>query len=125
MRQGLCGVSPLKRRWADVARASRAEFTPRLMPPVTLGHLHVSLAAIGHADDDRVRTPDECCAEPLGGRVVEQALPPAASYVLGDDHERDRSLLVLWPALVDDVEVGQQRADERTEGRLGDDERHA
>ena len=69
--------------------------------------------------------PTEGRLEALGGLVVEQPVPPVAGDVLGQDDDRDRRLLVRRPGLVEDVEVGDERRDERPVRRLDDDQRHA
>ena len=48
-----------------------------------------------------------------------------AGDVFGDDHERDRRLLVRRPGRIEDVEVGEQRSDEGPVRRLDDDQRDA
>ena len=60
----------------------------------------------------------------LRGLVVEQPVPPVAGDVLGQDDDRDRRLLVRRPGLVEDVEVGDDRRDDRPVRRLDDDQRH-
>ena len=83
------------------------------------------LASVRDVDDDGVGPAEEGRPEPLRRLVVEDPLPPVAGDVLGDDDERDRRLLVRRPGSVEDVEVGEQRPDERPVRRLDDDERDA
>ena len=83
------------------------------------------LAPVRHVDDDRVRPAEQHGPQPLGGLVVQDPLPPVAGHVLGDDHERDRLVLVRRPGGVEDVEVGEQRPDQRPVRRLDDHQRHA
>ena len=84
-----------------------------------------SLATIGHVRDDRVLAAHERGLEPLGRLVVEQPVPPVAGDVLGQDDDRDRGLLVRRPGVVEHVEVGDDRVDERAVRRLDDDQRDA
>ena len=85
----------------------------------------VSLAPVRDVGDDRVLAPDQRRFEPLRGLVVEHPVPPAPGDVLGQDDDRERRLLVRRPGLVEDVEVGDDRRDQRPVRRLDDDERHA
>ena len=60
------------------------------------------------------RRPSRLLAQPLGRLVVEDPLPPAARDVLGDHDEGDRLRLVRRPGRVEHVEVGEQRAGQRS-----------
>src|SRR5207247_11374180 len=92
---------------------------PRGAPPrrsMTLPLMVVPVIEVGRQiDDDRDRAEEQAGLEPERGRAVKQAVPPAVRHEGGED-DRDRPIV----ALVDPIDVLEQRRHERTVRRLDD-----
>src|SRR3990170_6981219 len=83
------------------------------------------LPAIRDVGDHRVLATEDGGLEALGRLVVEEPVPPVAGHEFGEHDDRDRRLLVRRPSLVQDVEIGEDRRDDRPVRRLDDHQGHA